>query len=390
MIDVARARADTPGCANVIHFNNAGAALPPAVVTAAVIDHLRLESSIGGYEAAAAAAEAVDGTYAALADLLGCRRSEIALCDSATRAWDLVFSSLPLQRGDRIITSAAEYGSNYVPFLQAQARLGVEIDVAPADRHGQVDVTVIRDLITDRTRLISLTHVPTNGGLVNPAAAVGTVAREAGVFYLLDACQSVGQMPLDVDELGCDALTATGRKFLRGPRGTGFLYMRERSVEGLEPPTLDIRSATWVGRDRYEVAAGARRFELWESDVAAVIGLGVAVDYAQRWGMEAIEERVTALADGLRNRLSDLPGVELHDLGQHRCAIVTFTTPTEPAELRRALAATGINVSVSTRDSTLLDMDDRGLTEVVRASVHYYNTEDEIDRFTETLQTRLP
>ncbi|MFP6745326.1 MAG: aminotransferase class V-fold PLP-dependent enzyme, partial [Alphaproteobacteria bacterium] len=230
-------------------------------------------------------------------------------------------------------------------------------------------------------KLISITHVPTNGGLVNPAAAVGRVARAADVTYLLDACQSVGQMPIDVEAIGCDMLSATGRKYLRGPRGTGFLYVRQSLAYQLEPVFLDLRAAEWVADDRYDVVPGARRFENWESNVAGKIGLGAAMDYALGWGLDAIRDRVVGLADGLRRRLGAIAGVTVRDLGVERCGIVSFSMAGHGAEaIAVAAAKQAINVSVSGVSSTRLDMADRAPDGVVRASVHYYNNDEEIDR----------
>lgn len=389
--DLERARLETPGCANVLHFNNAGAALMPKPVLRATLDHLRLETAIGGYEAAEYAHEAVERVYDAAATLVECHRDEIAVVEHATRAWDLAFYAIPFSPGDRILTDMAAYASSYIAFLQVAQKTGAQVEVIPNDEHGQISVEALRDAVAsvtdEQVKLIALTHIPTNGGLINPAAAVGKVAREAGVLYLLDACQSVGQMPVHVDEIGCDFLSATGRKYLRGPRGTGFLYARQEAMEQLEPPVLDLRAARWVARDRYEMRPDARRFESWECNVAGVIGLGVAIDYALSWGLDAIWERIAALAEDLRARLGALPDVTVHDLGRERCGIVSFSVQDrEPDAIRRALAERRINLSTSTRSSTLLDMDDRGLTEVLRASVHYYNSEEEVERFCTALQ----
>jgi len=390
MIDVERARIDTPGCTEVIHLNNAGAGLMPSGVLDAVIGHLKLEAQIGGYEAAAQAVALTEGAYDSIAKLIGCSRDEVAIVENATRAWDMAFYSIPLAPGDRILTSVSEYGSNYVAFLQAARRTGATIDVIPNDDHGQTSARALRGMIDGRVKLIAITHVPTNGGLVNPAAEIGQVARDAGILYLLDACQSVGQMPVDVREIGCDMLSATGRKYLRGPRGTGFLYVRGDLIEQLEPPFVDIHAATWVDQSTYRVRPDARRFENWESYVAGKVGLGAAVQYALDWGLDHIYRRVTNLATRLRAGLAELNGVTLRDLGKAPCGIVTFTVKdVHPEALKQALARRRINVSVSSRGSTRIDMTQRGIYDMIRASVHYYNTESELDEFCAALAEEI-
>jgi cysteine desulfurase / selenocysteine lyase len=381
-IDVARARADTPGCTDDrIHLNAAGSSLPPRPVLDAVVEHLELEARLGGYEAEAAAAERLDAAYPALARLLGCDRDEVAIVENATRAWDMAFYSLPFRSGDRILTATAEYESNYLAYLQVCRRTGAQVEPVPDDEHGQISVDALERMLDERVRLISITHVPTNGGLVNPAEQVGAVARRAGVPFLLDACQSLGQMPLDVERIGCDMLSATGRKYLRGPRGTGVLYVRRSLAETLEPPFIDLRAAEWLDPERYRLAPGARRFENWESFVAGRAGLAVAAGYALDLGLEAIRDRVSGLAERLRGLLAAIPGVEVRDLGIERCGIVSFTVAgVAPPDVATELARRGVHVIPSRRSSTLLDMDARGLDALVRASVHYYNTDEELER----------
>lgn len=380
-IDVSRARAETRGCREVAHLNNAGAALMPDCVVEAQIAYLRREERLGGYEAADAAAEEIAGTYNAIAALLNCDRDEVALLENATMAWDMAFNALPLGKGDRVLTGAAEYASNYIAFLQARQRLGIEVEAVPSDASGQIDVAALEARIDDRVKLIAVTHVPTNGGLVNPAEDIGRIARANGVPFLLDACQSAGQLPLDVEAIGCDLLSATGRKYLRGPRGTGFLYVRRALLDHLTPPFLDMHGARWTAPDRFEMRPDARRFENFEFNYAAVIGLGVAVDYAMAWGLSATEARVTALAETLRGKLDRLPGVTVRDLGAQRCGLVTFTLDgIDPREAMLHLREGGVNVSVADPHSTLLDSRQRHLPDLLRASVHYYNSEDELDR----------
>ena len=388
--DISRARRETPGCEEVLHFNNAGASLMPEPVVDATVSHLRLEARIGGYEAAKRSREAIERVYGATAALIGCDRDEIAVVENATRAWDMAFYSIPLGPGDRILTAIAEYASNYIAFLQVARKTGAKVEPVPNDEHGQISVEALRNMMDERVKLIAITHVPTNGGLVNPAAEVGKVAREAGVLYLLDACQSIGQVPIDVRTIGCDMLSATSRKYLRGPRGTGFLYVRRAVLEDLEPPFLDLHAAEWTGKESFEIRSDARRFENWETNFAGKVGLGVAVDYALGWGLDAIWERVRTLAEDLRSRLNDLPGVAVRDLGAEKCGIVTFSVEGHAAEeVSRRLSAEGINTSIAPPSSTLLDTEERNLGPLVRASVHYYNTAEEVSRFCEALERSL-
>jgi selenocysteine lyase/cysteine desulfurase len=369
MIDVRRARRETPGCEHVTHLNNAGASLPPQPVLDAVIGHLQLEARVGGYEAHEQNEKAIDRFYGAAAELVGAGPGEIAFSSSATRAWDMAFYGFPFERGDRILTAVAEYISNYIAYIQVANRAGVEVVPVPSDEYGQVSVDSLRRLVDERVKLIAITHVPTNGGLVNPAAEIGAVAREAGIPYLLDACQSVGQLPVDVEEIGCDVLSATGRKYLRGPRGTGFLYVRPGLLETLEPPAIDLRSATWTSADRYELRTDAGRFEQWEADVAARLGLKAAVDYLLELGIEQVAAAVQQRAERLRELLGD----RVRDLGSKRSGIVSFAVDGMPAEgVRDELARRDITVTVSGRTSTLLDMDARGIESLVRASPHYF------------------
>ncbi len=365
-----------------MHFNNAGAALSPAPVLDAVIGHLRREAEIGGYEAADAARDGLARVHGTAARLIGGAADEIALVENATRAWDMAFYGIDWQARDRILTGQAEYASNYIAFLQVARRHGVEIVPVPDDPTGQISVEALDAMIDRRARLIAITHIPTNGGLVNPASQVGEVARARGVLFLLDACQSVGQIPVDVVEIGCDMLSATGRKYLRGPRGTGFLWVRRDRIAALEPPFLDLHAAAWTDGDRYDIEPSAKRFENWEYFVAGRLGLGVAIDYALDLGMAEIRDRIHGLATRLRDGLATLAGVTLRDKGVEQCGIVSFTVAgREPAAIKQALAAKRINASVSNIRSTRLDMAARNLEFVLRASVHYYNTEDEVDRF---------
>src|SRR3954469_10283686 len=332
LIDIDRIRADTPAADRIAYLHNAGAALMPTAVVAAVKQHIDLESEIGGYAAADREADRLEAVYGSVARLLHAAPDEIALVENATVAWQMAFYSLPFARGDRILTAEAEYAANYVAFLQAAKRTGATIEIVPSDASGELDVHALERMIDERVKLIAMTWVPTNGGLVNPAASVGKIARARGIPYLLDACQAVGQMAVDVEAIGCDMLSATGRKFLRGPRGTGFLYVRRAMLQRLEPPMIDHFAAPWVSRDAYRLRDDARRFETWENNYAARLGLGAAVDYALDIGIGPIDQRCRLLAERLRGALASIRGIRIRDLGRAPGAIVSFTVDGYEAE----------------------------------------------------------
>ncbi|MEM6730625.1 MAG: aminotransferase class V-fold PLP-dependent enzyme [Myxococcota bacterium] len=385
-MDLDRIRAETPGTHRGVHLLAAGSSLPSEAVLHAISEYLELEAAVGGYDAARIRHDMLDSVYEDVAALVGAKRREIAIVENATVAWSHAFYALPLRAGHRILTSRSEYAANYVAYLQRAKRDRVEIEVIPNRPTGEVDVDALEAMIDERVGVISVSWIPTNGGLVNPAAAIGEVARRHGIPYLLDACQAVGQMPVNVTELGCDFLSETGRKFLRGQRGTGFLYVAERWLASLEPVMLDHFGAPWVARDRYVLRDDARRFETWESSFALRAGLGAAARYARDLGLEAIRERAWSLAEELRERLRALPGATLCDLGSERCAIVSFTLEGhDPATTVKRLRDEGIFIGVSSPENTRLDSEARSLPDLFRAAPHYYNTSHELERLVAAL-----
>lgn len=381
-MDVTRYRLDTPATERLIHFNNAGSSLSPLPVQQALLNYLQLEQSLGGYEAAELVAEPLARFYSAFAQLLHCSDDEIAWAENATLAWNFLLQAVPLRAGDCILTSQSEYAGNYVSLLHLSQRTGVEIRVVANDADGLVDLQKFEEAIDERVKLIALTHVPSKCGVIHPAREVGQLAQKHDILYLLDACQSVGQIDLNVSELGCDMLVGSGRKYLRGPRGTGFMYVRRSCLTNLEPAWVDMHSAQWIDTQQIRVREDARRFESWERYVAGQIALGAAVDYALAIGMPAIQDRVQTLAATLRQQLADIPGVVLHEAGSSLSGIVTFSKNNEAAAaLHKRLQAAGINSSVGQAASERLDFGMRGLGNINRASVHYYNTEAEVERF---------
>lgn len=376
-------RAATPGCSDdLIHLNHAGSSLPDRAVLDVQIEHLRREATIGGYEAAAEVEPRESAVYDSIATLLGAQRDEIARMEHATAAWNAAFWAIPKRSGQRIITHDQDYGANRVAFLRAVEVDGVVIERIPSDVHGQIDLDRLAVALErpDDVALVSLAWIPTSGGLVNPAAAVGALTRAAGVPFLLDACQAVGHLAIDVEAIGCDALSATGRKFLRGPRGTGFLFVRGDALERFTPAQPDHHGAEWTSIGSYRFAEGATRYEYWEYNHAAWLGLGTAVDVSLRLGVDRIQATIAQRAKQLRDRLRDR-GLPVHDEGLAKCGIVTTTHPSiDAATVVTRLRALGVNTSATFLDSARADMEARDLPPMVRLSVHCTTTLDEVER----------
>lgn len=391
-LDVAALRADTPGSRKRVHLNNAGAALMLVPVLAAVQGQLELESRIGGYEAADARRAEVEQAYDALGALLSAPAANVALVEHATAGFTQALSAIPFRPRDAIVTTRTDYASNQIQYLALEAWFGVEVVRVPDTPEGGVDLLALEESVhRRRPRLVTVTHVPTSSGLVQDVEAIGAVCRRERVLYLVDACQSVGQMPVDIQRIGCDFLSGTARKYLRGPRGAGFLYVSDAALEqGLEPLFLDMRGADWVDEGLYQPAPDARRFETWEFAYALVLGLGEAARYALGIGIEPIRERVRALAARSREKLATLPGARVLDRGPELCGIVTVhLSGRDPGALVLALRAMGINTSAVPRSSAVLDFDHKGVGGALRISPHCYNTEEEVDRLVEALGTIL-
>jgi len=389
--DLAALRGDTPGCEAVVHLNNAGSSLPPRSVSEAVERYRREEHLRGGYETADAHRTEIEGFYEATARLLNAASENIAFAASATDAYNKALSAIPFQPGDALVTTELDYASNQIAFLYLQKRWGLRLLRARQGADGVVDVESVAELMeAHRPRLVAVTHVPTNSGAVQPVEAIGALCRAQGVWYLVDACQSAGQLPLDVRAIGCDFLSATLRKFLRGPRGAGFLYAAPRALDaGLEPAFPDLHGATWTDPDAYRLQDSARRFEYFEKPYDLLLGSRAAVEYALAIGLENIQRRVAELADYTRTRLQTLPGIRVLDRGPQLCGIVTAAVAGwEPAALREFLRHRGIHTSIVSRNSAVLDFDRKGVRWALRISPHYFNTEAEIERLVEALKER--
>lgn len=367
----------------MVHLNNAGAALMPASVVGAITHYLNIETKFGGYEVQDGRRNAIEKAYQSVGRIIGAGVKNIAFMENATVAFMQAVSAIPFERNDTILTTCNDYASNQIQFLSLQKRLGVQVIRAPDQAAGGVDVAAMSDLIDKhKPKLVCVTHVPTNSGLEQDVKAIGDICRSAGTTYLVDACQSVGQMPVDVVDIGCDFLSATSRKFLRGPRGSGFLYVSDRLLEqGLEPLFIDMRGASWTGPDSYQAVDSAKRFETWEFAWAQVLGTASAAAYASDVGLETIRLRVQTLVRRLREGLARINKVTVLGGNEELCGIVTVTIDGfDPFKIVAALRAQGVNTSAQGREYAVIDYDNKNVTGALRLSPHYYNTEIEIDQ----------
>jgi len=389
--DIEKLRRETPGTAHLIHFNNAGASLPTTPVLNAISEYLQQEAILGGYEAEAQYQKEIAHTYSLIAQLINAQPEEIALVENASNAWCIAFHGIGLQPGDEVLVSEFEYVTNMIGYLYGKQHYGISFKVIPNDENGNFSIARLQEAITNQTRLIAVTHIASSTGGVLPVEEIGEIAAKQGILYLVDACQSIGEIPVDVEQIKCDFLSVTGRKYLRAPRGTGFLYVRKTSQDRLTPIFIDGHSITSINDQSYTLKPDAKRFQFFEKNWALTLGLSKAVEYALSIGMEAIWNRINYLATCLRQELQTIDNVTLHDSGNRQCGIVTFTVNGyESKDIKAYLAQHHINVSIGMAHSTPLYMHKQQLTSIVRASVHYYNTVEEIATFRKVLSNFIP
>ena len=386
--DVTALRAATPGCEENAFFNHSGASLTSAGTLAAIKQHLDREARDGAMEAGGAAEPLLNAARRDAEALLNAGVDDVAFTSSATAAIGLAFAALPpLRPRDRILVGRHEWGGNVSTYIAAAERADAQVEVIPCRADGSVDPEALARMLDAHVRLVSLTWLPANGGLVNDAAAIGRITRTAGVPYFVDAGQALGQMPVDVRAIGCDVLKGTARKFLRGPRGTALLYVRRGFVPQLRPAFLDVQSAPWTD-GRVTPRSDARVFETVEIATALIAGLGAALREARAVGIGPIQRRIARLSTQLRRMLADIPGVAVRDLGTLRSGLVSFTVEGMAAQdVRQQLARQHIIVGANGVPYTPFDMRARGLDGIVRASVSHLNTEDEIDRLAAAVAT---
>ncbi|WPN52636.1 aminotransferase class V-fold PLP-dependent enzyme [Pseudomonas sp. P9_2] len=379
-LDVQQLREATPGCqSGLVHFNHAGASLPSQATLDAIIEQLQHEARNGPMEAGEQGAVLVENARRAAGQLLNAPPSSIAFASSGSTAWSMAFQALgPWRPGDRILVGRHEWGGNLAS-MELAVQAGARVEVIPCDATGAVCPVALEAMLDAHVKLIDLAWLPANGGLINPAQAIGEVARRHAIPYFIDAGQAVGQLPVDVQALQCDVLKSAGRKHLRGPRGTALLYVRPDFPGQLNPAQRDVFSAPWT-TDGFDLRNDARRFETSEVSVALLAGLGNALQEINRLGIERVWERISQTSARIREALHQIPGISLHDLGNEHSGLIAFNLAGwDSFELKRRLGLKRINIGANGVAYTPLDMQARGLRSIARLSVSPLNTDDDIE-----------
>lgn len=383
---LARIRRDTPGLKGRLNLDNAGSSFMATPVIERMKAALEQDVLLGGYVAQEQQQNELDDIYPTLAALFGGLATDYAVVGSAVDGWTKAFYSLPLELGDNIVTAYTEYCANYVAYLQLKEKRGVEIRVARMAAEGGVDLEHLESLVDANTKLISITHMPSSSGEIVDVAAVGRIARKHDILFQLDACQSAGHIPLNVNDLGCDIMTGTARKFLRGPRGIGFLYVNERARQKMEPIVLTNQSAAWVQSDKYDLRSDTRVFEAWERSVVNQLGFKAALDYYQNIGVKEAGHTLLNVADYLRSGLAVKSNVSMTCPHSARSAIITFNlTGLSPEDVKMRMEGHGISTQIASVNHTRLDLEARQIDKAVRVSPHYYTTSEDVDRFLDVL-----
>lgn len=367
------------------YLNNAGSSLMSHETINSVIDHLSLECRVGGYRAASMCELQIEDFYGLAAKLVGAPSSTcIAFMDSASRAWNMALYGLPLCDGDEIVTLSSEFGTNLVSIFHFASKVGAKVTVLECDPSGFFDMSELRKCLERGARLIAISHVAAHASIVNPVEEIGKLVAQFEALYLVDGCQAAGQMDIDVVEIGCHAYTATGRKWLRGPRGTGFLYVKESSL--ISPLYVDLASADLAfGNDGkpsgVTIGSDARRFELWERSIASMIGLKVALSQYLALDQNDVHARMRTASLDLRKCISANSNLKLIGNEASNSSIVGFYTldPSREDALKRAFEDAEIQISTMGDWDCPMHFPKNGAGSIFRLSPHYYTEHDTVD-----------
>ena len=387
--DVHEVRADFPLLSKgIIYFDNAATSLTPRQVVDAMVRYLlecRANVGRGSYRLALESTSIYEEVREKVAKFIGARATEVAFVKNTTEAINLVAMGLRWRKGENVVTTALEHHSNMLPWIRAARLYGLEVRFVKPRRDGVLSIEDFERLVDENTKIVAIAHVSNVLGTISPVKEVAKMAKSKGALLLVDAAQSAPHMPINVRGLGCDFLAFSAHKMC-GPPGVGVLYVRE-GVE-LDPLSVGGGVVADASLDDYKLLEGPHVFEAGTPPIGDVIGLGAAIDYLSRLGLENIMRHELKLAEELKELLAEIPEVKTLGPERPQTGIVSFSVRDVKAE-DVALALGNLNICVRAGFHCAIPLVRDILGEelgVVRASLYLYNTEEEVEKFVDSLR----
>jgi len=387
--DVHEVRADFPLLSKgVIYFDNAATSLTPRQVVDAMARYLlecRANVGRGSYRLAIEATSMYEEVRKKVAKFIGAEATEVAFVKNATEAINLVAMGLRWRKGENVVTTALEHHSNMLPWIRAARLYGLELRFVRPRGDGTLAIEDFEELVDERTKVVAVAHVSNVLGTISPVKEIAKIAKSKGALFLVDAAQSAPHMPINVKELGCDFLAFSAHKMC-GPPGAGVLYARD-GVQ-LDPLAVGGGTVADASLDGYKLLDRPHALEAGTPPIGDVIGLGAAIDYLSRLGLENVMKHELKLAKKLRELLIEVPDVKVHGPEEPQTGIVSFSVRDVKAE-DVALALGNLNICVRAGFHCAIPLVRDVLGErlgVVRASLYLYNTEEEVEKFVDSLR----
>jgi cysteine desulfurase / selenocysteine lyase len=373
------------------YLNNAGAGIMSTKTYEVIINYLKLEREIGAYHAAAKSKTLSDNFYINAAKLINANSpSEIAYMDSASRGWNMIVYGTPLKKGDTILTLSSEFGTNLITLFNYAKLNDFKVCVIKCDINGSFLIEEIENKLKEGAKLIAISHAVAHGSIINPVEEIGKLAKKYGAYYIVDGCQTVGQIKVDVQSIQCDAYMTTGRKWLCGPRGTGFLYVKSSSQ--MRTTQLDLASADLIFDDnlnliRIEVRNDAKQFELWEKSFANLLGLSSAIEECLESKIEVISVKIQELSNKLRFAASSNENIKLIGKTISLSGILGFYLDDYSKEsyVQNEFDKFDLRISTMSDWDCPMHFPKNGANKIFRLSPHFYTDNDTIEKACEII-----
>lgn len=375
-----------------MYFNNAGAGLMSKGTYETLTNHMEIEMNVGAYKAAAIKSDAVNNFYLLAAKLLNAgSKDEIAFIDSASRGWNLIIYGLDIKESDVIVTLSSEYGTNLLTIYDIAKRTHCGIKVIQCDNEGNFSLDDVDQALQSGGTILAVSHVAAQGSIVNPVVELGILAQKYDAIYIVDGCQAVGQIKVDVQQINCCAYVTAGRKWLRGPRGTGILYVRRNAP--IRTPQIDLASADLVFDELgtvvdVKVRDDAKQFELWEKSTSSLLGLANAIQEYMDYGIDTAEQEICAKANYIRSFVVSNQHLALVGSENSSTGVVGFyiKDPKQEKKVKELIEKENFIISYVCDWDCPTFFPQNGVQYIFRISPHYYTSNDDIQAICNLIQ----